>query len=483
MVTQRAEIANLMPTVSSADAGNKQGTSLTESFQSYIAGSSDTFSQNSNSMLQQSSKTSTEYSQKDVYDKVSTETYSKNVDQVKEQMQKIDASSKQTVDSDYPSDIDADMESVQEALNEVEASIRDVIKSNMDMTDEEIDEVLAEMDISIFQLLQPDVLQEFLMTETGTEPIDILTNSDLIDVLQVMNQGMETIRMDAEGMDVQQLISEVAEQEVNLADEVTEWDASAIVEQDVLEIADDMQESLSHAETSTLAKGEASVKQNDIGDTKETNVTSAQDETTGIQVTVQSTDTKKEQADSQSYGQQEQSFAGDVVNQLSQAVDEVNDTVSSYVSELEQQDIVQQVVEQIKIWNSSETSRMQVQLYPEHLGRVEVQVMLKNGTMTAQITAETEMAKAAIESQLQSLKESFQEKNIQVDAVEVSVGTPDFRNEQERQDTAKKEPNNGTRNRRVHNNGWMDSDSEVEEAEDDEQERLNAQGASVEFTA
>jgi flagellar hook-length control protein FliK len=174
-------------------------------------------------------------------------------------------------------------------------------------------------------------------------------------------------------------------------------------------------------------------------------------------------------------------MAGDVVNQLSQAVSEVGESVTSYTSELEQQDIVRQVVEQIKVWNGNETSRMQVQLYPEHLGRVEIQVMLKNGTMTAQITAETEMAKAAIESQLQMLKESFEEKSIQVDAVEVSVGTPDFRDEQQRQDST--ENNQDSRTQRSKHRQSIFMDASEDEEDQDTNERLEAQGASVEFTA
>lgn len=46
--------------------------------------------------------------------------------------------------------------------------------------------------------------------------------------------------------------------------------------------------------------------------------------------------------------------------------------------------------------------------------------------MQAQIIAETEAAKAAVESGLAVLKEAFENQDLKVDAIEVMVGTPDY---------------------------------------------------------
>ena len=106
---------------------------------------------------------------------------------------------------------------------------------------------------------------------------------------------------------------------------------------------------------------------------------------------------------------------------------------------------------------------------------------MKNGVMTAQIHAETEMAKQAIESQLQRLKDSFQERSIQVEAVEVSVSTSDFQNEQERQDRAKNQQGTRSGRNRIRTDEFG---MPVEEKEEQTSaEVLEAQGASVEFSA
>ena len=138
------------------------------------------------------------------------------------------------------------------------------------------------------------------------------------------------------------------------------------------------------------------------------------------------------------------------------------------------------MIEQIRVSFGSDTSQLEVQLYPQHLGRIQIQVMMKNGVMTAQIHAETEMAKQAIEGQLQQLKDTFQQKSIQVEAVEVSVSTSSFQQEQQRQDTTG-DSKQSHRSRRIRMNGFDMPEEDL--TEEEAEELLEAHGASVEFTA
>ena len=64
------------------------------------------------------------------------------------------------------------------------------------------------------------------------------------------------------------------------------------------------------------------------------------------------------------------------------------------------ENITKQVVNQVKLTMKNDVTSLQMQLYPEHLGKVSIQVVSKNGVLTAQIAAENEVAKAALESQL-----------------------------------------------------------------------------------
>lgn len=98
-------------------------------------------------------------------------------------------------------------------------------------------------------------------------------------------------------------------------------------------------------------------------------------------------------------------------------------------------DIVSQVIEQIKLKVNEDVTSMELQLTPEALGKINLQVSAKDGVITAQITTETVIAKEAIESQLALLKENLNEQGVKVEAVEVTVAPHQFeaRDEEQRE--------------------------------------------------
>ena len=82
-------------------------------------------------------------------------------------------------------------------------------------------------------------------------------------------------------------------------------------------------------------------------------------------------------------------------------------------------DITEQVLGQVKVRVTSETTNLEIQLHPASLGRVNVQVSAAaQGITTATLFVENEMAKQALESQMLTLKQNFQEQGLKVDAVE-----------------------------------------------------------------
>ena len=60
-------------------------------------------------------------------------------------------------------------------------------------------------------------------------------------------------------------------------------------------------------------------------------------------------------------------------------------------------------------------------LNPENLGKVHVAVTAKQGIVTAQLTAQNEQVKAALENQMTALKEQFNNQGVKVEAVEITV--------------------------------------------------------------
>lgn len=465
MITQGASLANLTTAVSGRQTKSKDVISLTDSFQNYVA--------NAGGLAQQTGRTDAgvpEQSQK-------TNPYQRTV------YEKEAAGSEQSsVKRDVLSNVrnsksmkqeDTDIDTAQ-ALEE---DIRSLLKEELGMDDAELDTILAELNLNVFELLQPENLQAFLLTATEAEPIELITNSALADMMQALSAGINE-RMDAYGI-TEEAAKQLALQALSKT-EPSQSETQAeipVMQQEVLE--DATQEVPVQEESEDLIrnqKPEAEVQ------TEEADGFSVQESETGITVQVQSGHKMNGQNQQQASSEaSQQGIAADIVNQLSQAVQEVTESGSASFTDVQQAEIIQQVIERIRVTSGTDMNRMELQLYPEHLGRLQIQVMMKNGVLTAQIHAETEMAKEAIESQLQQLKETFQEKQLQVEAVEVSVATSDFKREQERQDTTKDEQQLRSGRSRGSLRGLDASFEEVEEGE--QQERLEAQGASVEFTA
>lgn len=463
MITQGASLANLTTTVSGRQTRSKDVISLTDSFQNYVA--------NAGGLAQQTGRTDagvTEQSQK-------TKPYQRTV------YEKEAAGSEQSsVKRDILSNVrnsksmkqeDTDIDTAQ-ALEE---DIRSLLKEELGMDDAELDTILAELNLNVFELLQPENLQAFLLTATEAEPIELITNRALADMMQALSAGINE-RMDAYGI-TEEAAKQLALQELSQA-EPSQSETQAEIPIMQQEVVEDVAQ-----EVPVQEESEASIrnqKPETEAQTEEADGFSVQESETGITVQVQSGHKMNGQQQASSEASQ-QGIATDIVNQLSQAVQEVSESGSASFTDVQQAEIIQQVIERIRVTSGTDMNRMELQLYPEHLGRLQIQVMMKNGVLTAQIHAETEMAKEAIESQLQQLKETFQEKQLQVEAVEVSVATSDFKREQERQDTTKDEQQLRSGRSRGSLRGLDASFEEVEEGE--QQERLEAQGASVEFTA
>ncbi len=165
------------------------------------------------------------------------------------------------------------------------------------------------------------------------------------------------------------------------------------------------------------------------------------------------------------------------INDAMADVSEVNQVPEANVRPAE---IVEQIVEQIRVNINQENTTMEMQLYPEHLGRIQIHVVSKDGVMTARIAAETEAAKQAIEAGLNNLKESFNNQNLKVDAIEVMVSTTAFANGDQNKEQYQQE-NAGRRNGKGGIGlGDIDDVSEDEEAEN---QKMQAEGSSVSYRA
>ncbi len=77
------------------------------------------------------------------------------------------------------------------------------------------------------------------------------------------------------------------------------------------------------------------------------------------------------------------------------------------------------VLESSQWIKSPNMNKLLIKLYPEQLGSLRIEILQKDGMMTARIMATTAQAKDLLDSSLQGLKHSFGQQQIQVDKIEV----------------------------------------------------------------
>ncbi len=88
-------------------------------------------------------------------------------------------------------------------------------------------------------------------------------------------------------------------------------------------------------------------------------------------------------------------------------------------------EIINQIMEKIKVSIKPEISEVKMLLKPEQLGEVTLKIATQNGIVTAQFIAESQKIKEVIEANFNQLRDMLSEQGINVGALEVNVSDSD----------------------------------------------------------
>ncbi len=157
-----------------------------------------------------------------------------------------------------------------------------------------------------------------------------------------------------------------------------------------------------------------------------------------------------------------------------------------------QLDVINQINEYMKTQIKADMSTLEMQLNPANLGAVYVALSSKDGNVTAQFTTQSELVKAALESQIMILKENLEQAGVKVNAVEVSVESHAFERNLDEQgqnsgQEAKEEEEKRLRKatRRLNINDLFADDNSVELSEEESltAEMMQADGNVMDYKA
>ncbi len=342
-----------------------------------------------------------------------------------------------------------------EQLMQLVQDIQTQVESLFGMDSAEFNNLLAQLDMQCVDLLNSNSRKEFLLAAMDAQPVDLLTNEELSQLFA--------------------RFTEVVEETVEASDIPLEAILPALEQMDTESRQPDMNSEAPKENAPKTIKGETTALDN------QPKVNTAQSDGDPRLVVETDSQTRQGYHGASEHANDLNAMKDQVIAQLGQKLGQVAQLEES-PEPVTPAEIVRQVVEEIKLVAKQDTTSMELQLYPQHLGKVTVQVSTRNGMVTAQITAENEMARAALEGSIQTLKETFQNQEIKVEAIEVMVATSSFSEQQfENQQADQKDGRTG--NNRHINLDDLEMEDELSEEEQLNVEMMRQEGRSVDYTA
>lgn len=359
-----------------------------------------------------------------------------------------------------------DFDEAAELVSTAFMQVRQAVCETLDLTEEQLTAAMDELGLQDADLLDQGSLQQLFLNVNQAEPTEFLTNEglfgDFAKLVQTVEQAVtesgvspeefKTVlaRMEEEavtGLEAAEVFLQEEAVELPEQEETGKGDALEISVEDSMEVPDRM------------AASEYKTQSGNTEDEEQTHMALAKKEG---KTTVLSSETD---------ATVKNVFIDVLSAYTAGGVEEASMEAAAQVRE-----IANQIMEQIKLTIRPDQTNMEMQLNPEHLGRVNLTITEKEGRMTAQFTTQTEIAKEAIESQMAALRESLQNQGIKVESIEVTVAEFGFE-----RDRDAKQNGEGENGKQKHRNAVH-----LDEAEEESPvvpEFLRATDSNVDYSA
>lgn len=298
-------------------------------------------------------------------------------------------------------------------------AIKKFICKKLGIDDEEYYSALEDSGITAVNLVQVQFLQQFYVSVQGMNDFsEVLTDSNLSETWQMLSTEMSEFTFTAADITfTAEELSNLLEQAKITVDgtETVDDSGNQVLQNQSTKIDGETQQEPDitiNVDNSTVSN------KNNGSETSDNNSSEMSNENEVILKDTKENIQLKDQTE-------QESLFSQFMNRVEASFDNGNTEVAP--QQLRQmREIFTQVIDNIRVNVKPETTGLEIQLNPEQLGKVNVSIEMKNGVATASFIVKNEMARAALESQMQTLKETFENQGLKVEAVEVSVSNFDF---------------------------------------------------------
>ena len=411
-----------------------------------------------------------------------------------------------TVRKALDSETYVDEKQLDESVESYAKDVTEVLKETLGVTDEQIAQAMELLGISAVDLVNPQQLAALMGELMGCEnPAELLCNAEFLAVLgevkTLSNELLQELGMTPEELlQSYTAMGETSDVQIEIpAQEQTGGTAQISQPKDTVEqqnqngqqTADDAVVLVTREDTGASSVSAETEQQR----TMSTNEQSLTEETvvqqTGEQEAWKETASGGgQQTDAQSQGNNLNHAAALEQGHTDAVEIPVPETSAKPVSQLDALDMIRQITEFTKVTVKTAQTTMEMQLNPEHLGKLYIEVTTKEGNVSAHILTQNELVKEALEAQLVELRQSLNQAGVKVDAVEVSVGSHEFEKnleqnakQEEHQGEEQEKASNAGRLRRISRNELDELTGVMSEEETLVAQMMAEQGNSVDFTA
>ena len=313
-----------------------------------------------------------------------------------------------------------DVEEAMEVLGSAAGQVISQIAQTFEISEDAVMQVMSEMGMEPLDVLKPDMLSN-LMLEIGgaADSMELLTNEALYggfkEVMTVLDDTLaETAqKLNVSPEELQQVIRQMPEADLLNAQMPESNEAEG-----VLPIEVTVEEADSDMQTVVKQDVQTNISENAQPETSDITAGSADQNA--------SRDSRRDSTGNDGNGEN-QMLAQLRENRLQPQVNQtVQTTAASFVTDMETQDIMRQIMDYMRVQIKPEVTNVEMQLHPASLGTLQVQVASEGGVLTAKFVTQSETVKAALESQMIQLQESFSQQGVRVEAIEVTVQTHQF---------------------------------------------------------
>jgi flagellar hook-length control protein FliK len=354
----------------------------------------------------------------------------------------------------------------------VEDEVKDLVKEELGLSDEELEEAMTTLGLTLLDLLVPDNMKTLVLEVNGAEPMDLLTdeglNLQLTDLLQGTGEILENAGLEAATPEELSALLD------NLKDALPETFEEALetVSEPKVEIKADKEvvKADEKAEPLTEKTAEPVTTKAEESQSKETKADVSEDN-------------KQQGTKSEAKSEVTQNPLDTIVQNLTENVSFEETSLSAAEQLQTMREIVTQVVEQIKVNIQPGTTSMELTLNPESLGKVNLTVIAKDGHLTASFTAQNQVTKEALESQMQTLKETLTNQGLKVDAIEVNIESFAFDERNQMGKGQANEEQQGKKEKKISVDELLKAFDEEASEEEVLTPILGVAGAMVDYTA